>query len=80
MKTGFSDLMAGARRSPRCCNAFHDTGSSYLWELLDPVSNGAMGYPRFRYSYASRLPESVGRPVLFEGISCFRFRCDLIAH
>ena len=58
---------------------FHDTGSSYLWEFLDPVSNGAVGYARFRFSYASRLQESLGRPVLFEGISCFRFRSDLIA-
>jgi hypothetical protein len=34
---------------------------------------------RFLFSYASRLPESAGRPVFFEGISCFRFRDELIA-
>jgi len=70
--TGPSAIAAMLRR-------FHDTGSSYLWEFVDPVSNGALGYAGFRFSYASRLPESVGRPVLFEGISCFRFRGDLIA-
>jgi hypothetical protein len=43
------------------------------------VSDGAIGYPRFRFSYASRLPESIGRSVLFEGISCFRFQGELIA-
>jgi hypothetical protein len=58
---------------------FHDTGSSYFWEFMDPVSDGAIGYARFRFSYASRLPESMGRAVLFEGISCFRFRGELIA-
>jgi hypothetical protein len=26
------------------------------------------------------LPEAAGRPVLFEGISCFHFRDGLIAH
>jgi hypothetical protein len=36
-----------------------------------------VGTPRF--SYASRLPEGMGRPVLFKGISCFRFRGELIA-
>ena len=35
--------------------------------------------PAFAFSYASRLPEGMGRPVLFEGISCFRFRGELIA-
>jgi SnoaL-like domain len=71
--TGRASIIAMLQR-------FHDTGRSYLWEFLDPLSDGATGYARFRFSYASLLPQSVGRPVLFEGISCFRFRDDLIAH
>ena len=59
---------------------FHETGSSYFWEFVDPVTDGEIGYARFRFSYASRLPESIGRAVLFEGISCFRFRGELISH
>lgn len=59
---------------------FHDTGRDYLWEFIDPVSDGAIGYARFRFSYASLLPESTGRPVLFEGMSCFHLRDGLIAH
>jgi hypothetical protein len=58
---------------------FHDTGSKYVWEFFDPVCDGAIGYAGFRFSYASRLPESVGRPVLFDGISCFRFERELIS-
>jgi hypothetical protein len=54
--------------------------AAMLQRFHDPVSDGATGYARFRFSYASRLPESMGRPVLFEGISCFRFRGELIAH
>jgi hypothetical protein len=59
---------------------FHDTGRAYLWEFLDPLSDGSIGYARFRFSYASLLPEAAGRPVLFDGMSCFRFRDGLIAH
>jgi len=49
---------------------FHDTGSDCLWEFFDPVCYGTVGCARFRFSYASRLAESAGWPVLFEGISC----------
>ena len=60
---------------------FHDTGSDYRWDFLDPLDGGAMGYARFRFSYRSILPESEGRPVMFEGISQFRFaESGLIAH
>jgi len=76
---GFFGSHTGRSAIAAILQRFHDTGSSYLWEFVDPVSNGAMGYAGFRFSYASRLPESMGRPVLFEGISCFRFRGELIA-
>ena len=46
---------------------FHDTGRAYLWEFLDPLSDGSIGYARFRFSYAFLLPEAAGRPVFFEG-------------
>jgi hypothetical protein len=50
---------------------FHDTGSDYRWDFFDPLGDGAIGYARFRFSYRSALPESAGRPVMFEGISQF---------
>jgi hypothetical protein len=60
---------------------FHNTASDYRWDFPDPVSNGRIGYARFRFSYRSRLPESAGRPVVFEGISQFRLaESGLIAH
>jgi len=58
---------------------FHDTGRAYRWEFLDPLSDGSIGYARFRFSYAPLLPEADGRPVFFEGMSCFRFQGGLIA-
>jgi hypothetical protein len=77
---GFFGVHTGRAAITLMLQRFHDTGSSYLWEFVDPVSDGVIGYARFRFSYASRLLESIGRPVLFEGISCFRFQGDLIAH
>jgi len=59
---------------------FHDTGRDYRWDFIDPVSDGTTGYSRFRFSFASRLPECAGRPVVFGGISQFRFAGGLIAH
>ena len=76
---GFFGSHTGRSAIAAMLQRFHDTGSSYLWQFGDPVSNGAIGYAGFRFSYASRLPESMGRPVLFEGISCFRFYGELIA-
>ena len=57
---------------------FHDTGSGYRWDFIDPVCDGATGYARFQFSFASRVPEAAGRPVLIEGISRFRFQDGLI--
>jgi hypothetical protein len=76
---GFFGAHAGRAAIAGMLQRFHDTGISYLWEFVDPVSDGAIGYAGFRFSYTSRLPESMGRPVLFEGISCFQFRGELIA-
>ena len=75
---GFFGAHAGRVAIAAMLQRFHDTGSNYLWEFVDPVSHGAIGYAGFRFSYTSRLPESMGRPVLFDGISCFRFRGELI--
>jgi hypothetical protein len=76
---GFFGAHAGREAIAAMLQRFHDTGRNYFWEFVDPVSDGTIGYARFRFSYTSLLPESMGRPVLFEGISCFRFRGKLIA-
>jgi ketosteroid isomerase-like protein len=77
---GFFGIHTGRPAMAAVLRRFHDTGRDYLWEFLDPLSDGSVGYARFRFSYASRLPESAGLPVMFEGISCFHFRDGLIAY
>jgi hypothetical protein len=81
----YADEFFGAHRGRPAIAAmlqrFHDTGRDYRWDFIDPISDGATGYARFRFrfSFASRLPECEGRPVVFEGISCFAFSDGLIA-
>jgi hypothetical protein len=58
---------------------FHDTGSNYRWDFFDPISDARAGYARYRFSYASGMPGAEGKPVVFEGISFFRFQGGLIA-
>jgi hypothetical protein len=76
---GFFGVHRGRAAIAAMLQRFHDTGGDYVWEFFDPVCNGAIGYARFRFSYASRLPECAGRPVLFEGVSCFQFQAELIS-
>jgi limonene-1,2-epoxide hydrolase len=77
---GFFGAHTGRRAIAAMLQRFHDTGRGYFWEFLDPVSDGSVGYARFRFSYASLLPVAAGRPVMFEGMSCFRLRDGLIVH
>ncbi|HYK64448.1 MAG TPA: nuclear transport factor 2 family protein [Patescibacteria group bacterium] len=77
---GFFGAHTGRPAIAAMLQRFHDTGRDYFWEFLDPVGDGSIGYARFRFSYASLLPEAAGRPVFFEGMSCFRLRDGLIAH
>src|SRR5215472_6191088 len=77
---GFFGAHTGRPAIAAMLQRFHDTGRDYFWEFLDPVGDGSIGYARFRFSYASLLPEAAGRPVFFEGMSCFRLRDELIAH
>jgi hypothetical protein len=77
---GFFGAHTGRPAIAAMLQRFHDTGRDYCWEFFDPLSDGSAGYARFRFSYASLLPEASGRPVFFEGTSCFHFRDGLIAH
>jgi ketosteroid isomerase-like protein len=81
----YADEFFGAHRGRAAIAAmlqrFHDTGSDYRWDFFEPVGDGRIGYARFRFSYRSTLPESAGKPVMFEGISRFLLAENgLIAH
>jgi len=57
---------------------FHATGTGYRWDFFDPLADGRIGYARWRFSYASKMPGAEGKPVVFEGTSLFAFRGERI--
>ena len=74
----FFGLYRGRAAIAAMLQRFHDTGEDYRWDFRDLVTNGALGYATFRFSFRSKMPGHEGRPVLITGISCFRFEGDLI--
>ena len=76
---GFFGEYHGRKAIAEMLQHFHDTGSNYRWDFLDPLSDARTGYARYRFSYASGMPGAEGKPVVFEGISFFTFRDGLIA-
>ncbi len=67
---------------------FHRDAERFLWEMRDAVcgghtggghtGDGRIGYTRWRFSYTSRMAESTGKRVVFEGMSCFELEDGLV--
>jgi SnoaL-like domain len=76
---GFFGAHQGRAEIARMLARFHDTGTDYRWDFFDALTDGRIGYARWRFSYASKMPGAEGRPVVFEGISRFEFSGDRIA-
>jgi limonene-1,2-epoxide hydrolase len=77
---GFFGAHKGHAEIARMLARFHATGTDYRWDFFDPLCDGRIGYARWRFSYASKMPGAEGKPVLFEGTSLFEFRGERIAH
>ena len=58
---------------------FHRDGENYIWDFHDPVSDGAIGYARYIFSYDSKVSGAVGRRAVFEGASIFRLQNGLFS-
>jgi hypothetical protein len=76
---GFFGEYAGAEAITGMLQHFHATGANYHWDFFDSLSDGRIGYARYRFSYVSKMPGAEGKPVVFEGTSFFTFRGDKIA-
>jgi len=76
---GFYGEYAGRTAIAKMLQHFHDTGTNFRWDFFDTLSDGKTGYARYRFSYASKMAGSEGKPVVFEGTSHFVFRDGLIA-
>jgi ketosteroid isomerase-like protein len=76
---GFYGEYAGREAIAKMLQHFHDTGTNFRWDFFDALSDGKTGYARYRFSYASKMKGSEGKPVVFEGTSHFTFRDGKIA-
>ena len=59
-------------------NHFWRDGEAFFWDMRDALCDGRQGYARWRFGYTSRLAESAGREVAFEGMSRFEIDDNLI--
>lgn len=59
---------------------FHVGGEAFCWQFVDPVFANGLGYASYCFSYRSREPESLGKLIVFEGMSRFRIGEGLIEH
>ncbi len=75
---GFFGEYAGREAIAKMLQHFHDTGTNFRWDFFDALSDGKTGYARYRFSYASKMPGSEGKPVVFEGVGHFKFEDGLI--
>jgi ketosteroid isomerase-like protein len=76
---GFYGEYAGRAAIANMLQHFHDTGTNFRWDFFDALSDGKTGYARYRFSYASKMAGSEGKPVVFEGTSQFVLHDGLIA-
>ena len=58
---------------------FHRDAEGFIWDLFDPVCVGATGYARYIFSHKSKLKDSFGRRVVFEGVSICTMHNGLIS-
>ena len=75
---GFYGAYAGRDAIGKMLQHFHETGSNFRWDFYDAVGDGKAGYARWRFGYASKMPGAEGKPVVFEGMSYFKFRDGLV--
>ena len=59
---------------------FHQGGEQFRWEFYALLGDAHSAYARYRFSYLSKVPESAGKPVLFEGMAALSLKDGLIAH
>ena len=76
---GFFGAHKGHAEIARMLARFHETGTNYRWDFFDPLTDGRIGYARYRFSFASKMPGAKGKPVVFEGMSLLEFNGDRIA-
>jgi len=79
----YTDTFYGAFTGPGAIrdmleNHFWRDADAFRWDMFEPVFDGTLGHARWRFSYTSRMEDSAGRRVVFEGASRFEIEDGLI--
>lgn len=76
---GFYGEFAGREAIARLVHDFfHRDARDFVWDVLDPVSDGRRAYARYEFSYVSRIAGCEGRAAGFSGVSICELRDGLI--
>lgn len=59
-------------------NIFHRDAKDFRWELLDPVTNGRIGYAHWLFSYTGTAAHIKGQRVVFDGVGIYVLKDGLI--
>ena len=59
---------------------FYSDANDFVWEMYDPVSEGHIGYARYRFSFTSTMEISQGSRVAVPGMAFFQFENNLIRY
>ena len=57
---------------------WHRDAEDYRWDMLDPISDGSIGYANWLFSYTVKMPEFAGQRPVVCGASRFVFSDGLI--
>ena len=80
----YEDYFFGPKQGPQglreMLDHFYAGGRNFKWEFFQPLCSGDLGYASYRFSYESLQPQTLGRRVGFEGISCIKLGGGLISH
>ena len=61
-------------------NHFYSDAKDFVWEMYDPISEGNIGYARYRFSFTSTMEISQGARVAVPGMAFFQFDENLIRY
>ena len=78
----YHDVFYGEFRGSAIINLieghFHRDGKDFQWDLYDAIEQNGIGYARYVFSYASKLPEAKDRRATFEGVAICRLESGRI--